>query len=154
MPERLLTYLHENWLVAVSMPFYTVLILLEVLFSSYQHRAYYSLGETLINFWLNIANALLGLLCKVAVLAMLYQVSQFAPMVLPAGPVYWILLFFGVDFFFYWEHRFEHESRILWAVHVTHHSSPEYNLTTGFRSSVFRPFVSCWFWVPLALLGF
>ena len=75
-------------------------------------------------------------------------------MVLPAGPVYWILLFFGVDFFFYWEHRFEHESRILWAVHVTHHSSPEYNLTTGFRSSVFRPFVSCWFWVPLALLGF
>jgi sterol desaturase/sphingolipid hydroxylase (fatty acid hydroxylase superfamily) len=68
--------------------------------------------------------------------------------------LYWGLLALLLDACFYFEHRAEHNVRVLWAVHVTHHSSTEFNLSTGFRSSVFRPFVSCWFFLPLAFMGF
>ena len=37
---------------------------------------------------------------------------------------------------YYWNHRFMHESRALWAVHVVHHSSERYNLSTALRQPV------------------
>ncbi len=154
MFETVKEYLHHNWLLAISTPIYTVLILLEVLLSNYQHKKYYTFKETLMNFWLNIANALLGLSIKVGVLAMLAWFYTFHINSIEEPILYWTLLFIGLDCCFYFEHRSEHYSRILWAVHVTHHSSQEFNLTTGFRSSVLRPFVSCWFFIPLVLLGF
>ena len=42
----------------------------------------------------------------------------------------------GWDFIYYWNHRFMHESRWLWAVHVAHHSSERYNLSTALRQPV------------------
>ncbi|HEV2360250.1 MAG TPA: sterol desaturase family protein, partial [Acidimicrobiales bacterium] len=42
----------------------------------------------------------------------------------------------GWDFIYYWNHRFMHESRALWAVHVVHHSSERYNLSTALRQPV------------------
>jgi sterol desaturase/sphingolipid hydroxylase (fatty acid hydroxylase superfamily) len=39
----------------------------------------------------------------------------------------------GWDFIYYWNHRFMHESRHLWAIHVVHHSSERYNLSTALR---------------------
>ncbi len=158
MYATLSEYLRNNWLLAVSTPFYAILITLEVLVSNYRKNRFYTVKETLINFWLNIANTALGLSVKVAVLALLGWFFSFHTVPTDFWQahqvVYWILLFFGVDLCFYFEHRSEHYCRLLWAVHVTHHSSQEYNLTTGFRSSVFRPFVSCWFFIPLVLLGF
>ncbi len=154
MLQWLQSYIQQNPLVAISTPIYTVLITLEVLLSNYQHKAFYSLKDSLINVWLNIANASLGLLVKGTVLALLATLYQFQLFSISNPYVYWIVLFFALDLCFYVEHRSEHYCRLLWAVHVTHHSSEEFNLTTGFRSSVFRPFVSCWFFIPLVLIGF
>ena len=42
----------------------------------------------------------------------------------------------GWDFIYYWNHRFDHESRYLWAYHVAHHSSERYNLSTALRQPV------------------
>ncbi len=42
----------------------------------------------------------------------------------------------GWDFIYYWNHRFMHESRFLWAVHVPHHSSERYNLSVALRQPV------------------
>ena len=42
----------------------------------------------------------------------------------------------GWDFIYYWNHRFMHESRWLWAIHVVHHSSERYNLSTALRQPV------------------
>ena len=55
---------------------------------------------------------------------------------------------------FYWLHRVDHSTRLFWAVHVTHHSSSLFNLTTGFRSSVFQPLYRFAYFIPIALLGF
>jgi sterol desaturase/sphingolipid hydroxylase (fatty acid hydroxylase superfamily) len=68
--------------------------------------------------------------------------------------LYWFLLFLLEDFAFYIEHRIDHYCRIFWAVHVTHHSSEEFNLTTGFRSSVFQPVYRFVYFVPIAFMGF
>jgi sterol desaturase/sphingolipid hydroxylase (fatty acid hydroxylase superfamily) len=40
------------------------------------------------------------------------------------------------DFIYYWNHRAMHESRWLWAIHVVHHSSERYNLSTALRQPV------------------
>ena len=58
------------------------------------------------------------------------------------------------DFLFWVEHYVDHHCRLFWAVHVTHHSSVEYNLTTGFRSSVFMPVYRFMYFIPLVLLNF
>jgi sterol desaturase/sphingolipid hydroxylase (fatty acid hydroxylase superfamily) len=42
----------------------------------------------------------------------------------------------GWDFIYYWNHRFMHESRYMWAVHEVHHSSEHYNLSTALRQPV------------------
>ena len=68
--------------------------------------------------------------------------------------VYWIMLTVAEDFMYYWLHRFDHEIRLFWAVHVTHHSSDRYNFTVGFRSSVFQPLYRFIYFAPLGFMGF
>ena len=55
---------------------------------------------------------------------------------LGSGPVALALAIVGWDFIYYWNHRFMHECRYLWAVHVVHHSSEHYNLSTALRQPV------------------
>lgn len=152
--STLLDFFKSNTLLLISTPIYILLIGLEVFLSNYQKKPFYSFKDALINLWLNIANTLIGLTFKAAVLLILFFVFQFHFIQIENKILYWLLLFFALDFCFYWEHRSEHLVRVLWAVHVTHHSSEHFNLTTGFRSSVFRPLVSFWFFLPLCLFGF
>lgn len=63
----------------------------------------------------------------------------------------WWFTFLGVDFCYYWVHRFAHEVAVLWAAHQVHHSSEYYNLTTALRQSVTQPFTSWVFYLPMAL---
>jgi sterol desaturase/sphingolipid hydroxylase (fatty acid hydroxylase superfamily) len=55
---------------------------------------------------------------------------------LGSGPWALALAVVGWDFIYYWNHRFMHECRYLWAVHVVHHSSEHYNLSTALRQPV------------------
>jgi sterol desaturase/sphingolipid hydroxylase (fatty acid hydroxylase superfamily) len=65
----------------------------------------------------------------------------------------WVALMLVWDFAFYWMHRAEHEVRLLWASHVTHHSSEHYNLSTALRQT-WTPYPEHLFLLPLAWLGF
>jgi sterol desaturase/sphingolipid hydroxylase (fatty acid hydroxylase superfamily) len=57
------------------------------------------------------------------------------------------------DFIYYWDHRWMHEVRLLWANHVTHHSSERYNLSTALRQP-WSGFLTFWIFAPMPLLGF
>ena len=57
------------------------------------------------------------------------------------------------DFLYYWDHRWMHEVRLLWANHVTHHSSERYNLSTALRQP-WSGFLTFWVFAPMPLLGF
>lgn len=67
---------------------------------------------------------------------------------------YWLLLFLGHDFLYFTMHVCEHKIRLFWAVHFTHHSSREMNLTVAIRSSIFQPFYRYAFYLPLIFVGF
>ncbi len=56
----------------------------------------------------------------------------------------------GWDFIYYWNHRLMHECRALWAIHVVHHSSQRYNLSTALRQPVADTFGA---FVPYSLLA-
>ena len=56
----------------------------------------------------------------------------------------------GWDFLYYWSHRLQHEFRYLWAVHVVHHSSERYNLSTALRQPVAESFGTM---MPYGVLG-
>ncbi len=64
----------------------------------------------------------------------------------------WLFAFIAYDFLYYWNHRLGHEVSLLWAAHVVHHSSEEYNLTTALRQTS-GSFLSWIFYLPLAVLG-
>jgi hypothetical protein len=59
----------------------------------------------------------------------------------------------GVDLAYYWFHRLSHEVNFLWAAHVVHHQSEDYNLAVALRQSAFQNYFNVWFYLPLALLG-
>lgn len=55
---------------------------------------------------------------------------------LGSGPGALALAVLGWDFIYYWNHRFMHTSRYMWAIHAVHHSSERYNLSTALRQPV------------------
>jgi sterol desaturase/sphingolipid hydroxylase (fatty acid hydroxylase superfamily) len=65
----------------------------------------------------------------------------------------WVFAFFAVDFLFYWWHRMSHEHNLLWAAHVIHHSSEDYNLAVALRQGLFSRWTEIPFFLPLAFLG-
>ena len=72
---------------------------------------------------------------------------------LGTGKVAWATAILGWDFIYYWNHRLDHESRWLWAMHVAHHSSERYNLSTALRQPVAESLVLSVPYGALALLG-
>ncbi|MEP6674726.1 MAG: sterol desaturase family protein [Ferruginibacter sp.] len=152
MPQAL----HEQLLLLISTPVYLVVIGLEIFLSHLHVKKYYSLKETITNVYLSLVNAGIDLLFRsIYVGIILTWFFQFKVLdVFPHPFVYWFMLFILEDLAFYVEHRVDHYCRIFWAVHVTHHSSEEFNLTTGFRSSVLQPLYRFIYFIPLALLGF
>jgi sterol desaturase/sphingolipid hydroxylase (fatty acid hydroxylase superfamily) len=65
----------------------------------------------------------------------------------------WLVAFIGVDFFYYWWHRLSHEVNVLWAAHVVHHQSEDYNLAVALRQSITTGWSAVPFYLPLAFLG-
>lgn len=80
---------------------------------------------------------------------------QFRLMTIETTFASFLLLLVLHDFLYYWSHRAHHRVRLLWAIHVTHHSSPRYNLSTALRQNITYPLVATWIiWLPLVLIGF
>jgi alkylglycerol monooxygenase len=64
----------------------------------------------------------------------------------------WVAAFVAYDFCYYWKHRFGHEWRIMWASHIAHHQSEEFNLSTALRQTG-TDYVGFVFYIPLYLAG-
>jgi sterol desaturase/sphingolipid hydroxylase (fatty acid hydroxylase superfamily) len=74
----------------------------------------------------------------------------------PLNPwVAFLIVFFGVEFAFYWFHRCTHQIRFMWATHSIHHSPNELNLSAAYRTGITRLLSGDdFFFVPLVWLGF
>ena len=145
----------EKLIIFISTPIYTVLILGEIILSNYHNRKLYTVGDTVQNVYIMLANMGIDVLMRAITLFVLgYYFSFHFVSWNESSWYYWVLLFLAEDFIFYWIHRIDHIVRFFWAIHVTHHSSDKFNLTTGFRSSVFQPLYRFVWFVPLVLVGF
>lgn len=66
-----------------------------------------------------------------------------------------LLLFVGLEFFYYWYHRAAHRVRFFWATHSVHHSPNQLTLSTAFRLGwTGQVSGTLLFFVPLVWLGF
>ena len=147
--------LKEQLLILISTPLYLVVIGGEMLLSHFHLKKYYKFKDTVMNVYLCLVNGGIDLLFRAVYVVILLWFFKYRFVELSFNPVlYWSSLFILEDLIFYIEHRVDHYCRFFWAVHVTHHSSEEFNLTTGFRSSVLQPMYRFIYFIPLAFLGF
>lgn len=146
--------LQKEILLLFSIPIYAILIPLEIFLSNFHDWKFYSWKETAVNIYLNLLNAGIDLLLRGVALGFLVFFFGYHLHIVWNPILYWVVLFFAEDIVFWLEHYVDHNCRLFWAVHVTHHSSEEFNLSTGFRSSVFMPFYRYLYFIPLAVLGF
>jgi sterol desaturase/sphingolipid hydroxylase (fatty acid hydroxylase superfamily) len=145
----------EEILLLISTPFMVVLILAEMIYSHYHHKALYTGKDTAINLMCTTLNFLNDLLFRVVTLGVLSWVNGFSLLSFDEKTwIYWVLLFFAQDFAYYVLHYVDHYVRFFWASHVTHHSSEKFNFTVAIRSSVFQPYYRFLYFIPLALMGF
>src|SRR5688572_9919637 len=145
----------ESLLILISIPVYAVVIGIELLFSYFHHKKLYSTRGLAHNLYFTTLNMGIDIMLRGVCLMILNYFYQFRIIDLAYLPLaYWLILIIFQDFMFYWLHRVDHICRLFWAVHVTHHSSEEFNLTVGFRSSVLQPLYRFVYFIPLALLGF
>ena len=148
--------------VTYAIPFFFLLIGLELLYSKIKGAKLYRLNDSVADLGTGVLNRLFGLLSAAAsvyVYWLVYDHLRFFD--LPAQPSWEIgmVLTFSAcfvlyDLAYYWAHRMSHEINFLWATHVVHHQSEEYNLTVALRQSAFGGLVTWPFYIPLAFLGF
>ncbi len=65
----------------------------------------------------------------------------------------WVTAFILYDLCYYWSHRMGHERQILWAAHVAHHQSEDYNLSTALRQTSTGFLLGWVFYLPMYALG-
>lgn len=66
----------------------------------------------------------------------------------------WLLCQLADDFTYYWFHRQNHMIRFLWAAHIVHHSSDNFNLGTAVRNGWFTLFYKPLFYMWMPAIGF
>ncbi len=143
-------------LITLSIPAFFILIVVELIIDKFKKSHLYRMNDTVSNLNAGIVSQVVGIFTKILTLGVyiwLYNNYRIFNEI-PNTWYTYILLFIGVDFFYYWFHRMSHEVSVLWGTHVVHHQSEEYNLSVALRQSATQTFGSFWFYLPLALIGF
>jgi sterol desaturase/sphingolipid hydroxylase (fatty acid hydroxylase superfamily) len=164
--------------VKASIPLFFLLIGLEVAVARVRRRPLFRLSDSISDLSCGILSQLAGIGIALATIAAFAWVSRHLAIQhftslpewisrnpFPASDGFpgvgvdaialasWGVVFLLDDFAYYWMHRLSHVVNILWAGHVVHHSSEEFNLTVALRQSSLHGFMSWVFYMPLALLG-
>ncbi len=141
--------------IILSIPVFFILIGLEVLISKIQKSDLYRFNDAISNISCGIAQQVSLVFFKtIMIVGYVYLYDNFRLFNFEENLFTWVLLFIGVDFFYYWFHRYSHEINLFWGAHIVHHQSEEYNLSVALRQSSFQGFISTIFYLPLAIIGF
>lgn len=138
----------------LAAPLYLVLIALELWIDRKRGTHYYRLNDA-------IASMSLGVISRTHRLIIFavgaYVVSHWLPKMTLVNweqhqILAWVIAFIGYDLTYYWNHRINHEINCLWAGHVVHHQSEDYNLSTALRQTS-GGFFDWIFAIPLYMTG-
>jgi sterol desaturase/sphingolipid hydroxylase (fatty acid hydroxylase superfamily) len=133
-----------------------VAIVLELIIDKRKHFGLYVGRDTLVSFSMGILSLIVEFVPKILAFIAFYMLHEISPLRDVVGRQWWAwaLLVFADDFAYYWFHRLNHEVRIFWAGHVSHHSSVHLNLGTALRQGVGERLHKFIFWMWIPLLGF
>src|SRR5690606_44655 len=152
-----------------GVPCFLALILLELTYSkSHDHKELYHRKDLISSLKIGVGSSVLAALLKTvsAILLFNFVYEIFNPMVdnvrqnifgwksFGYAWYIWIACQFLDDFAYYWFHRLNHEIRFLWAAHIVHHSSENFNLGTAVRNGWFTIFYKPFFYMWIVALGF
>jgi len=138
-----------------STPVFFILIGIELFVQRIGKKNLYRFNDAITNINCGITQQVTNVFAKIFSYGLYFYIyEQFRFYDIPRNAWTVIILFLGIDFFYYWFHRFSHEVNLIWAGHVVHHQSEEYNLSVALRQSSTQTFFSSFFYIPLALLGF
>ena len=142
-------------LIALAIPAFFLFIAVELLIAHRRGVRVYRFADALADLGCGIGQRVVLVLGAAAVLAVYAWVYQHARLVTFAqGSLWpWALAVLGVELGYYWWHRLSHEVNFLWAVHVVHHQSEDYNLAVALRQAILSPVTVLPFYLPLAVLG-
>ena len=136
-------------------PIALIFILLEIAACFVFKRKLITFNEAVANFGTQLGNQTTNILVMVGVFFVYgYLWENFRIFTIPINWWSSILLLLGVDFVFYWVHRWGHEINILWAAHSPHHSAEEMNFFVALRASVTQRLCSFLFFWVLTIIGF
>lgn len=136
-----------------AVPVMLGLVLLEFVISTWKKIKIYDGKDFLSSAAIGIGNLIISAIVKIGLFAVVLFFYNLVPWTIPN--VWWAfpLCLIWLDFWRYWAHRVAHERRFLWATHVTHHSSENYNFAVSFRLS-WTQHIKLVFFLPVALTGF
>lgn len=142
-------------LILYAVPFFFLLIAIELLVDHHRKTHTYHVADAVTSLSLGTLSQITGVFGKLIFVGLYaFVLDRFALFELSAQNTWvWMGAFIAYDFFYYWNHRLGHEINVLWAAHVVHHSSEDYNLTTALRQTS-SGFLFGWiFYVPMAVAG-
>jgi sterol desaturase/sphingolipid hydroxylase (fatty acid hydroxylase superfamily) len=146
----------EAQVIVLATPVFLLLIAIEWAVGVRRGRNTYRLNDAMASIGLGVLSQLLGLYGKLAGVAIYLAVyDQVALTRLSASsPWVWLSALLVYDFCYYVLHRAGHRVGVLWAAHVVHHQSEDYNLSTALRQTG-SGFLFGWlFYLPMAVIGF
>lgn len=142
-------------LILFAIPFFFLLIGIEVLVGYLQHKKLYRFNDAITNLSIGIGNQAFSLIFKVAILGVYIGIrDNWAIVQLEPSVWSFFVCIFMFDFLFYWAHRWGHEINFFWGAHVVHHSSEEYNLSVALRQPWFHNAIAFFIFLPIPFLGF
>ncbi|MBY0588919.1 sterol desaturase family protein [bacterium] len=142
-----------------AVPFFFLFIGIEIVFSLLAGKKVHRVNDSIADLGCGIIDQTIKFLVEATVLlAYIYVYEHFRiwNIVDWSPTAKWgaaIFCFLGVDFCFYWHHRFGHEFAAGWATHSVHHQSEEFNLIVALRQSALEHHLTFFFYLPLAWLG-
>ena len=141
--------------IVLAMPVFLLAIAVEFAIGWARGRNTYRLNDALGSLGLGVMSQVadaFGTLFKVAMYTWVFQ--HVALFQLSASSAWvWIGALLGYDFCYYWLHRAGHRVGVLWAAHVVHHQSEDYNLSTALRQTSSGFLLGWVFYLPLAVAG-
>jgi alkylglycerol monooxygenase len=140
--------------VALAVPVFVALIVLEFALDSIRRLRYYRLADAINSLSCGILATGIRVFFGFLGVFVYQWVLAHTPCKLPADHwLTWVFAILFYDFCYYWQHRFGHTVGLFWASHSVHHQSEEFNLTTALRQPGTGVFVNWIFYVPMALAG-
>src|SRR5712691_3620978 len=138
--------------IALAIPFFFLLMGVELWAARRRRARVYRFNDALVDLSCGMTQQIL-LVFGVGVLGAGYLWLYQHRLWTLQGPAAWLLAFVAVDLIYYWWHRLSHRVNFLWAVHVVHHQSEDYNLAVALRQAVLSVWTIWPFHLPLALVG-